>query len=199
MKGEETSTQTSTYGPQAAERLLPLVYKELRKLAAARLRNESPNHTLQATALVHEAYLRLIAAENRRGGDVKWDHKGHFFAAAARAMQRILVEHARSRSRRKRGGGRKRIELDSAVAIAKEPDAMVLALDELLEKLATHDPQKAEIVRLRYFAGLTVSEAAQVLGISKATAERHWSFARSWLYCRLNDAEHDGEKNFAGP
>ena len=181
-------------GAIAAERLLPQVYEELRRLAAARLASERAGHTLQPTALVHEAYLRLIQGETGLGSDPRWENRGHFFAAAARAMQRILVEHARARGRDKRGGGMKRVDLDSSLAAGSDPDAMVLALDELLEKLGEHDPQKAELVRMRYFAGLTVEEAAEALGISVATAERHWAFARSWLYSRLAEPSSSVEK-----
>jgi RNA polymerase sigma factor (TIGR02999 family) len=161
--------------PRAADQLLPLVYAELRKLAAAHLAREAPGHTLQPTALVHEAYLRLV------GGDPAphWTGRGHFFAAAATAMRRILVDRARRRLTRKRGGGRARQPL--ADVAAPEPDADLLALDEALAKLAARDPQKAKLVELRYFAGLTGDQAAAALGISPTTADRHWAYARAWL------------------
>ena len=169
--------------PQAAGDLLPLVYDELRKLASQRLGQEKPGQTLPATALVHEAYLRLVdkdAAPN-------WNSRGHFFAAAAEAMRRILVESARRKASVKHGGGRQRVDLDSACAAIEPPSPDLLALDEALSKLATTEPAKAELVKLRYFAGLTMPEAATVLAVSLATAERYWTFARSWLYAELND------------
>jgi RNA polymerase sigma factor (TIGR02999 family) len=169
--------------PQAAHKLLPLVYDELRKLASQRLSQEKPGQTLPATALVHEAYLRLVdqdAAPN-------WNSRGHFFAAAAEAMRRILIDSARRKASLKHGGRRQRVDLDSACAATEPPSLDLLALDEALSKLATSEPAKAELVKLRYFAGLTMPEAATVLGVSLATAERHWTFARSWLYAELND------------
>jgi RNA polymerase sigma factor (TIGR02999 family) len=162
---------------KAARDLLPLVYDELRKLAAHRLAGESPGQTLQATALVHEAYLRLIGP----GPGQSWEHRGHFFAAAAEAMRRILVDRARDRRRQKRGGGRKRVRIDLDALFDEPPDNNLLALDEALEKLAVDDPAGAQLVRLRAFAGLTLSEAAEVMGLSKRTAERYWTFARAWL------------------
>jgi RNA polymerase sigma factor (TIGR02999 family) len=163
--------------PHAAAELLPLVYDELRKLAAARMAVEAPGHTLDATALVHEAYLRLV-------GDQQFDGRGHFFAAAAEAMRRILVEAARKKGRDRHGGGRRRVELaDLPAAI---PDEDLLALDEALGRLAARDPVRADLVKLRYFAGLTVPQAAAALGISVATAERYWAFARAWLFAELN-------------
>ena len=169
--------------PQAAEKLAPLVYEELRKLAAQRLSHEKPGQTLAATALVHEAYLRL--GDN----DVAqhWNSRGHFFAAAAEAMRRILVETARRKASLKHGGDRHRVELDSACSIAEPPSVDLLALDEALSKFAATEPAKAELVKLRFFAGLTMPEAAAALGISLATAERYWTFARSWLYAELAD------------
>jgi RNA polymerase sigma factor (TIGR02999 family) len=164
--------------PSAAEQLLPLVYDELRKLAAARLAHEMPGQTLQATALVHEAYLRLVDVDKVP----TWDSRGHFFAAAAEAMRRILVERARSRRRLKRGGDRQRVDLDEVELTVEGPSDDVLTLDEALTKLADKHPDKAALVKLRYFAGLTVDEAARVLGIAPATADRHWTFARAWLY-----------------
>jgi RNA polymerase sigma factor (TIGR02999 family) len=162
---------------QAAADLLPLVYDELRKLAAARMAAEVPGHTLDATALVHEAYLRLVGGADRPG----WDGRGHFFAAAAEAMRRILVESARRKETLKRGGGRDRAELDLArLADPERPDE-VLAVDEALAALATADPQAAELVKLRYFVGLPVPEAAKVLNLSTRSAERLWAYARAWL------------------
>ncbi len=170
--------------PKAAEQLLPLVYDELRKLAAQRLAQERPGQTLQATALVHEAYLRLVGTP----AESRWDSCGHFFAAAAEAMRRILIDRARRKTRPKHGGDRQRVDLDEAVAVA-EPPHDLLALDQALAKLTQEEPRKAELVKLRFFAGLTIPEAAKVLGISTATAERHWNYARVWLYAELHDAD----------
>jgi RNA polymerase sigma factor (TIGR02999 family) len=168
----------------AAEQLLPLVYDELRKLAAAKLAQEKPGQTLQATALVHEAYLRLVNGDQAR----RWDSRGHFFAAAAEAMRRILVENARRKRRYKHGGDLRRIALDEGVLIEDSlPVDDLIALDQALTKLADDEPVKAKLVTLRYFAGLTVPQAAELLGISTATAERYWTYARTWLYCALND------------
>ena len=161
--------------PNAAQALLPLVYEELRRLAAERLANERPGHTLQPTALVHEAYLRLVDVDNAS----QWDGRGHFLGAAAEAMRRILIENARRRKTQKRGGGWERHDLDAVAAPA--PDDELLALDEALRKLASADPLKAKLVELRYFAGLTSDQAAEVLGISPSTADRHWAYARAWL------------------
>jgi RNA polymerase sigma factor (TIGR02999 family) len=160
---------------KAAEELLPLVYDELRKLAAQRLAQEKPGQTLQATALVHEAYLRLVGRDEGRS----WNSRGHFFAAAAQAMRRILVDNARRKSTRKRGVGLVRKPLDEVAA--PQPDDELLALEEALQTLAETDPVKARLVELRYFAGLTGEQAAEVLGISPATADRHWAFAKAWL------------------
>jgi RNA polymerase sigma factor (TIGR02999 family) len=171
--------------PEATERLLPLVYGELRKLAAAKLARENPGQTLQATALVHEAYLRLIGADEAKA--VCWDGRGHFFAAAAEAMRRILVEQARRKGRVKHGGAHQRVDLDSACAASAAPSVDVLALDEALSKLAALQPVKADLVKLRFFAGLTMPEAAAALGISLATAERHWIFARTWLCAEMTE------------
>lgn len=164
----------------AAGRLLPLVYDELRRLAALRIAHESPGHTLNATALVHEAYLRLVGSSP----DLSWNHRGHFYAAAAEAMRRILVEHARRRNSRKRGGGRRRVALDDAtVAVAEGGDAVdLVALDDALTKLAGEDPVSAQLVQLRYFSGLTTAQAAECMGVSPRTADRLWAFARAWLY-----------------
>jgi RNA polymerase sigma factor (TIGR02999 family) len=167
--------------PTAAEKLLPLVYDELRKLAAQRMASERPDHTLGATALVHEAYLRLVGNDR----DVQWDGRGHFFAAAAEAMRRILIDSARRKRRPKHGGDRRRINLDEAASLSESPFDDLLAIDDALKKLAAHEPVKAELVKLRFFAGMTIPEAAQVLGISHATAERYWTYARTWLYCEL--------------
>lgn len=166
--------------PRAAGQLLPLVYDELRKLAARKLAQENPGQTLQATALVHDAYLRLV-------GDQQFDSRGHFFAAAAEAMRRILVERARRKNRLKHGGGRRRVDLDAAGSLAEDPGEDLEALDEALTKLAAEDPGKAELVKLRFFAGLTMPEIAGVMNISLATAERHWTYARTWLYAELKD------------
>jgi RNA polymerase sigma factor (TIGR02999 family) len=169
--------------PQAAGELLPLVYDELRKLASQRLGQEKPGQTLPATALVHEAYLRLVDQDTAPN----WNSRGHFFAAAAEAMRRILIESARRKASVKHGGRHQQVDLDSACAATQPPSSDLLALDEALSKLATSEPAKAELVKLRYFAGLTMPEAATVLGISLATAERYWTFARCWLYAELND------------
>jgi RNA polymerase sigma factor (TIGR02999 family) len=169
---------------QAAEQLLPLVYDELRKLAAHKLAQEKPGETLQATALVHEAYLRLIGADPQRG----WDSRGHFFAAAAEAMRRILIDNARRKRRPKHGGGRNRVSLDEALSLGRAADDDLLALDEALEKLAFEEPAKAELVKLHFFAGLNLEEVGQILGISHRTAKRHWAYARAWLYAAICDA-----------
>ena len=165
----------------AAEQLLPLVYDELRQLAAAKFAQEQPGQTLQATALVHEAYLRLVDVDKAQA----WNGRGHFFAAAAEAMRRILVERARKRGRLKRGGDRQRLDLDALQLCGPEVADELLALDEALAELARKHPDKAELVKLRYFAGLTIAEAAQALGISTSTADRHWTYARAWLYRRI--------------
>jgi RNA polymerase sigma factor (TIGR02999 family) len=172
--------------PHAAEQLLPLVYDELRKLAAQKLAQEKPGQTLEPTALVHEAYLRLVDA----GQAQNWNSRGHFFAAAAEAMRRILIENARRKRRPKHGGDRQRVELDDAPSVA-EPGDDPLALDDALRRLAEQEPGKAELVKLRYFAGLSLAEAAACLGISEATAKRYWAVARAWLYAALSD---DGDE-----
>ena len=167
--------------PSAAEELLPLVYAELRKLAAHKMAQEAPGQTLEATALVHEAYLRLVDVDQVQ----RWNSRGHFFAAAAEAMRRILVENARRRSRVKHGGGRDREALlPSHIAAPKDPDDL-LALDEALSRLAVEDPVSAELVKLRYFAGFTVPQAAEALDISPRKADFLWAFARAWLRCEL--------------
>lgn len=165
----------------AADKLLPLVYDELRKLATAKLLHEPPGQTLQATALVHEAYLRLVGDAKSSG----WDSRGHFFAAAAEAMRRILVEAARRKKRFKHGGDQCRQNLDEVEIAAPEPHEDLLALDEALDKLATMDHQAAELVKLRYFAVLTLPEAAQIMGVSSRTADRLWAYARAWLHQEL--------------
>jgi RNA polymerase sigma factor (TIGR02999 family) len=171
--------------PHAAEQLLPLVYDELRKLAAARMADERPGQTLQATALVHEAFLRLVDAEKAP----RWESRGHFFAAAAEAMRRILIDQARRKQSQKRGGNLKRGELDAGALVAGATDDAaedLLALDEALQQFESEDPAKARLVKLRYFAGLSLAQAAAALGISTATAKRHWVYARSWLYGKLH-------------
>ena len=165
--------------PSAAEQLLPLVYDELRKLAAQKLAQEKPGQTLQATALVHEAYLRLV------GDEQSWNGRGHFFAAAAEAMRQILVQNARRRSRVKHGGGRARVDVDDLEIAAPERSEDLLALDEALSQLAAADPQAAELVKLRYFAGCTIPEAAEILGVSPRTADFLWAYARTWLFQKL--------------
>jgi RNA polymerase sigma factor (TIGR02999 family) len=167
--------------PSAAEQLLPLVYDELRKLAAAKLAQEKPGQTLQATALVHEAYLRLVDTEQAQ----HFNSRGHFFAAAAEAMRRILIEQARHEGRQKRGGKRQRLDLDAVALATKVTPDQLLALDEAVSRLTEEDPTAAQLVKLRYFAGLTVAEAGQALGISTRTAYRHWNYARAWLYSEL--------------
>jgi RNA polymerase sigma factor (TIGR02999 family) len=174
--------------PSAADQLLPLVYDELRRLAAQKLAREKPGQTLEATALVHEAYLRLAASGGPESpGAQHWNSRGHFFAAAAEAMRRILVEQARRKDRLKHGGAYQRVDLDSGCRISDAPSLDLSALDEALSRLAETDPAKAKLVELRFFAGLTMPEAAQVMGISLATAERYWTFAKSWLYAELAD------------
>ena len=171
--------------PRAAAELLPLVYDELRKLAAARMADESPGHTLQPTALVHEAYLRLVG----RGDDHRWDGRGHFFAAAAEAMRRILIEAARRKHGPERGGDFTRHDLDPEQPSPPGPSPRLLALDEALDRLAAIEPRAAEVVKLRYFAGLSVAEAASALGISPRTADNDWAYARAWLVTALHDED----------
>jgi len=178
--------------PHAASQLLPLVYDELRTLAAHRLAHQTPGQTLQPTALVHEAYLRLV--HDPEGHD--WDSRGHFFAAAAEAMRRILVENARRKGRRKRGGGLTRRDLDAAEQVTvPEVREDLLALDEALTKLASADPQAAQLVQLRYFAGLSIPEAARALGVSSRTADRLWAFARAWLLRELGGEVPDDQNS----
>jgi RNA polymerase sigma factor (TIGR02999 family) len=172
--------------PHAAEQLLPLVYEELRKLAAAKLAQEKPGQTLQATALVHEAYLRLVASGDASAPrEQHWDSRGHFFAAAAEAMRRILIDQAREKRSEKRGGARKRLDVDAVELVSTASPDQLLAFDEALAKLAREDPAAARLVELRSFAGLTVAEAAKALAISTATAYRHWNYARAWLHAEL--------------
>jgi RNA polymerase sigma factor (TIGR02999 family) len=175
--------------PRAAEQLLPLLYDELRSLAARKLAREKPGQTLDATALVHEAYLRLVGDDP----DKSWHGQRHFFAAAAEAMRRILVEQARRKGRRKRGGARRRLDLQENVPTVEGPDIDTLAVHAALTQLAGVDPEKAELVKLRYFAGLTLPQAADVLGISTPTAERLWRYARAWLARELGREEDRGE------
>jgi RNA polymerase sigma factor (TIGR02999 family) len=170
--------------PCAAEQLLPLVYDELRRLAAQKLAQEKPGQTLQATALVHEAYTRLVG-DSGAGQEPRWDSQGHFFASAAEAMRRILIDRAREKRSQKRGGGRKRLDIDAVDLATRATPDQLLALDDALDKLARQDPAAARLVELRYFAGLTVEEAGKALRISTATAYRHWKYARAWLHGEL--------------
>jgi RNA polymerase sigma factor (TIGR02999 family) len=171
--------------PRAAGQLLPLIYEELRRLAAQKLAQERPGHTLQATALVHEAYLRLVDKTDHQ----QWGGRGHFFSAAAEAMRRILVENARRKRSLKRGGGLARQDFDADQIAAPEPNEDLLALDEALNQLAAKDPVKAEVVKLRYFAGLSSEEAAHELGISRPTADRYWTYARAWLHRQISGSQ----------
>jgi RNA polymerase sigma factor (TIGR02999 family) len=177
----------------AAAQLLPLVYDELRRLAAQRMAQERPGQTLQATALVHEAYLRLVGDD--RG---EWDNRRHFFAAAAEAMRCILVDQARRKRRVRHGGDRERIDLDEACSLVQPPSDDLLALDEALTRLASRNPVRAEVVRLRFFAGLTMPEVARTLGISLPTAERYWAFARTWLFTELKEAQSSSDGRITG-
>jgi len=170
-------SQIESGDPTATEQLLPLVYEELRKLAAVRLGSEQPGQTLQATALVHEAYLRLVG----NGNDAQWQGRGHFFAAAAEAMRRILVERFRRKQAARHGGNRQQVPLDEAELEVPALDYDLLALDEALDRLAAVDPAAAELVKLRYFAGMTIQEAAKVLGVSSRTANEYWTYAKAWL------------------
>ena len=165
---------------RAADKLLPLVYDELRRLASKKMSQEPPGQTLQATALVHEAYIRLVGSEGRN-----WNSRMHFFYAAAEAMRRILIDNARRKQRLKRGGGQQKIDLEDAEIAIEEPSEDLIALDEALAKLARADKVKADLVKLRYFAGLTLEQTADILGLSKTTAKRHWTYARAWLYRQI--------------
>ena len=169
---------------EATDKLLPLVYEELRVLAAQKLSHEPPGQTLQATALVHEAYLRLVGDEPQ-----SWKSRGHFFAAAAEAMRRILVENARRKRRRKRGNGLKRVDFDQAAVAAEGASETVIALDEALARLAEEDHLAAELVKMRYFAGLTLAQTAEALGVSPRTADRCWAYAKAWLYHEIAKGE----------
>ncbi len=173
--------------PGAARQLLPLVYDELRRLAAQKLAHERPGQTLQTTALVHEAYLRLVD----KGEEQSWNSRGHFFAAAAEAMRRILVENARRKKRLRHGGHRQRVSLDDVELAAEAPAEDLEALDEALEQLAADDQMAAAVVKLRYFAGLTIQDTASALDLSVRTANRHWAYARAWLYRRLHSDNGD--------
>jgi len=169
---------------RAADELLPAVYDELRRLAAWKLSQERPGQTLQATALVHEAYIRLVGEEART-----WKSRGHFFAAAAEAMRRILIENARRKQSLKRGGDRQKVDIeDAGLAIEEPPEDLIIVLDEALTKLAKEDSAAADVVKLRYFGGLTIEQAAEVLGVSSRTADRYWSYARAWLYREITKA-----------
>jgi len=166
---------------RAADELLPMVYEELRRLAAQKMSQERPGQTLQATALVHEAYIRLVGSDDR-----DWSGRTHFFAAAAEAMRRILIENARRKQRLKHGGARQKIDFDDVSIVIEGPSDDIVALDEALKKLALEDPVKADLVKLRYFAGLTIEQAAGILNISRATADRYWSYSRAWLFDKIN-------------
>ncbi len=165
---------------RAVDQLLPAVYQELRQLATQKMSREKPGQTLQATALVHEAYIRLVGSEAQN-----WNSRTHFFAAAAEAMRRILIENARRKRRLKRGGDQQKVDFDDVELAIEEPSEDIIALDEALDRLALEDATKADLVRLRYFAGLSLQQAAKILGISSATADRYWSYARAWLFYEI--------------
>jgi RNA polymerase sigma factor (TIGR02999 family) len=169
--------------PQAADKLLPLVYDELRRLAAQKLAHETPGQTLQATALVHEAYLRLVGAE----GEQHWENRRHFFAAAAEAIRRILVDRARRKKRCKHGGNRQRVDLEDRDVPVPPPTDEILALDEALTRLGEEDPAAAQVVQLHFFAELSIEQIAEMLGVSRATAYRQWAYARAWLRCAMGE------------
>lgn len=171
----------------AADELLPVVYEELRLLAAQKMSHERPGQTLQATALVHEAYIRLVGPEAQ-----SWDSRGHFFAAAAEAMRRILIENARRKQRRKHGGAHERVDLQNADLAVEGPSDDLIALDEALTKLAREDPIVADLVKMRYFAGLTLEQAAEILGIARRTADRYWAYARAWLHREITKTDTAG-------
>jgi RNA polymerase sigma factor (TIGR02999 family) len=168
----------------AAEDLLPLVYEELRRVAANRMAHEAPGQTLQPTALVHEAWVRLVGHE-----DPQWQNRAHFFGAAAEAMRRILIDNARRKRAIRHGGGQQRVNLDDVEIAAAAEDDELIAVHEALDKLAAHDPKKAELVKLRYFAGMTIEEAAKVLGVSEPTAKRYWTYARAWLFREISSSQ----------
>jgi RNA polymerase sigma factor (TIGR02999 family) len=174
-------SQIESGDPSAADQLLPLVYDELRKLAAARLGQEKPGQTLQATALVHDAYVRLVDGQAQH-----WNSRGHFFIAAAEAMRRILIENARRKKRLRHGGGRTRLDLDNLDVADEAASEVLLDLDQALVRLAAEEAEVAQVVKLRYFSGLTIEQSAQALGISVRTANRHWTYARAWLFQQLN-------------
>ncbi len=178
-------SQIESGDASAAEKLLPLVYQELRRLAASQLARERPGHTLQATALVHEAYLRLVDVDQQQ----TWNSRGHFFVAAAESMRRILIENARRKKRLKHGGGYAQVDIENIEMTSESPPDELLTLDEALTCLAEVDPAKSRLVELRFFAGLTVEEAAEALGISGITAKRHWRYARAWLHRAVGDEE----------
>lgn len=171
--------------PTAASKLLPLVYEDLKRLAAVKMANERPGQTLQATALVHDAYLRLVGS----AGSQNWSSRGHFFAAAAISMRRILIENARKKQRVRHGGGRKRVDLDVVNVADPENYEFLDALDQAIDGLAEENPTAAQVVNLRYFAGLTIEQTAKSLNVSVRTANRHWAYARAWIYQRISDEE----------
>ena len=174
--------------PRAAEELLPLVYEELRKLAAHKMSNEKPGQTLQPTALVHEAWLRLVGQDSQ----TRFNSHGHFFGAAAEAMRRILIENARRKQAKRHGGGQQRVDIADVEIAEKTCDEEMLAISDALEKLAVRDKVKAELVKLRYFAGMTLEEAAEILGISHPTAKRYWNYSRAWLHAEVTASGRDG-------
>ena len=178
---------------KAADELLPLVYEELRKLAAHKMAGEAPGQTLQPTALVHEAWLRLTGAENKT-----WDSQGHFFAAAAEAMRRILIERARAKSRLRRGSRAEHVPLDHVTIASEDPSETVLAINEALDRLTARDPFKAEVVKMRYFVGLSQDEIARALGVSEPTVRRHWAIARAWLYAEMKAKKGPAQANGNG-
>ena len=178
---------------KAADELLPLVYEELRKLAAHKMAREAPGQTLQPTALVHEAWLRLAGGENKN-----WDNQGHFFAAAAEAMRRILIDRARARSRLRRGSGAEHVSLDQVTIASEDPSETVLAINEALDRLTARDSFKAEVVKMRYFVGLSQDEIARALGVSEPTVRRHWAIARAWLYAEMKANEGPAQANENG-
>ena len=184
-------SQIESGDPSAAEQLLPLVYDELRKLAAVRLAQEKPGQTLQATALVHDAYIRLVDVEKAQ----HWNSRGHFFSAAAEAMRRVLVENARKKHALIRGGDRKKLDLNLVEPTGPRVSEDVMALNDALEKLERKDQVKAELIKLRYFAGLTVEQSAEIVGISPATAHRYWNYARAWLHQEITGKDEDNKNS----